>query len=203
TGKVRGSQRTESIMPATSSITITPGSSTPSSRSTRDPAQMPTSVTPASVAPRLASVNGIHQSATSATRLPTVPGATGEYPAPPTLATTSASRSVRPARSARDQLVAVHLYDRDVGEAPGLERAVAQQHHAIDLRRLARQTSFERERRIGAPPVDEDGLPRAVELLLARPREAVLRLLHEPGALLHDVGRDRRRHGRGGCSLLR
>ena len=41
-------------------------------------------------------MNGMSQSAIRVTKLPTVPDATGEYPAPPTVATASASRSTGP-----------------------------------------------------------------------------------------------------------
>ena len=41
TGIVRGRRSTESSMPATSSITMRLGSFVPSTRSTREPAQMP------------------------------------------------------------------------------------------------------------------------------------------------------------------
>ena len=74
---VRGSRITESSMPATSSITMTPGSFRPSTRSTREPAQMPMRVTTTSATAMRSGVRGRSQSATAVTKLPTVPDATG------------------------------------------------------------------------------------------------------------------------------
>ncbi len=64
-------------MPATSSITMTPGSFLPSARSTREPAQMPTRVTTTSATRMRSGVSGRSQIATTVTKLPTVPDATG------------------------------------------------------------------------------------------------------------------------------
>jgi hypothetical protein len=56
-------------------------------------------------------------------KLPIVPGATGEWPAPPAVATSQARRSVAVRPEVRagflfpDQLVAVYLDDGDLGEA--------------------------------------------------------------------------------------
>src|SRR5882757_7542246 len=98
------------------------------------------------------------QSATRVTKLPTVPGTTGEHPAPPTLARAKASRSTKPGCLLSDQFVAVHLDDGNVCESSRPERGIAQQHDAVDLGRLPGQASLERKRRIGAGPVDEDSL---------------------------------------------
>src|SRR5439155_13756165 len=185
TGMVRGSVRTESSMPATSSITMTPGSFVPSTRSTREPAHIPSAVTAMSVASRAGWLNGMSQRATRVRRLPTVPGATGQRPAPPTLAMARARRSERTGRLLSDQFVAVHLDDGDLREAPRPERGITQQHDPIDLGRLPGQTPLEGEGRIGTGAVHEDGPPRAEERLLARPGEPVLGLLHQGGALRH------------------
>src|SRR5437773_10899079 len=145
TATVLGRYSTDSSMPATSSMTITPGSFAPKRRSTREPAHTPTSVTPASVITRPGAVNGMTQSATAVSRLPAVPGATGEYPAPPALAMASASRSTRPGALLADQFVTVHLDDRDLGESARRDPWIAEQHHAIDLRRLSGEPPLERK----------------------------------------------------------
>src|SRR6266508_5036476 len=125
------------------------------------------------------------QTAATVTRLPTVPGATGEKPAPPTLAMSSASRSKGPAPLFADQLVAVRLDDGHLGEAPRAERGITEQDHAVDLRRLARQPAFIGESGIHGGTVDEDSLAGAVERLQALPDEAILRVLvHPPGSAL-------------------
>src|SRR5262245_39490811 len=128
-------------------------------------------------------------SAMTVTKLPTVPGTTGEHPAPPTLARAKARRSVSPARSVPDQFVAVHLDDGDLCETSRFEAGIAKQHDTVDLGRLASQAPLEGKGRIGAWPVHQDGLPRTEERLLARPGEPVLRLL--------DEGRPLRHHGAG------
>src|SRR5713101_6530113 len=149
TGNVRGNVRTDTSMPAISSITITPGYLTPRTRSTRGAAQMPTATTATSVQKRVQRSNGMSQSPTRATKLPAVPGTTGEYPAPPTLARAKARRSTSPSLLSH-QLVTVHLRDLHLREVPRLELRIAQQHHAIDLRGLAGQSPLEGEGGIGA-----------------------------------------------------
>ena len=74
---VRGRKRTDSAMPATSSITMMPGSFWPTARSTRPPDQMPSKVTASVVQTSAMGVNGMSHSRTRATALPTVPEATG------------------------------------------------------------------------------------------------------------------------------
>src|SRR5688572_13995401 len=203
TGMVRGRKSTDTSMPATSSITMIPGSFASIARSTREPAQIPTSVTIASVTRRANVVKGMSQSAIRVTRLPTVPDATGEYPAPPTVARASASWSTGPSLLAlADQFVAVDLGDRHVREAPRREPAVAQQHDTVDLGRLASQPPLEGKGAIRARPVHQHGLARAVERLLARPGEPVLRLLDESRALGHHLGGHLIRHVRRRRALL-
>src|SRR5581483_1877401 len=204
TGMLRGSgsRTTERSMPATSSMTITPGSLRPSARSTREPAQTPSTVTTASATTMRGRVRGRSQIATAVTRLPTVPDATGEYPAPNTLATTKASRSRMLSGLFGDELVAVHLDDVDVCEASRREPAVAEQHVPVDLGRLARGAPLERKGGIRARPVHQHGLSRAHERLLPRPGEGVLEILHLLGALGHHLGRHLVRHRRGGRALL-
>jgi hypothetical protein len=77
TGIERGNPITERSMPATSSITITPGSLRPSTRSTREPAHRPTSVTTTSATMRPNVVHGRSQMKIRVTKLPTVPDAIG------------------------------------------------------------------------------------------------------------------------------
>src|SRR5215467_1479645 len=77
---------------------------------------------------------------TTATRLPAVPGATGEYPAPPTVAITRASRSSAVGAwlgALGDELVAFDIDDPRPRESPGLERA-SKIDDAVDLGRLPR-----------------------------------------------------------------
>src|SRR5262245_40785371 len=198
-GTVRGTRSTDRIMPATSSITMTPGSLAPRARSARPPAQMPTAVTTAKVTARPRGVEGINHSASAVTRLPAVPGATGHRPTPRTEASATATRS---ARLLADELVAVHLGDAHVGEAAGLKRAVAEQHDAVDLGGLAGEPALERKRGVGPRPIDEHGLARAEQRLLAGPRQPVLRLLHEPGPLGHHLVGHGVRHVGGRRALL-
>ena len=115
---------------------MTPGSFVPSTRYTREPAHIPSAVTAMSVPSSAGWLNGMSQRATRVTRLPTVPGATGQRPAPPTLAMAKARRSETSGRLLSDQFVAVHLDDADVREAPRSERGITQQHDPIDLGRL-------------------------------------------------------------------
>src|SRR4026209_2145865 len=169
TGIERGSPITESSMPATSSITITPGSLRPSTRSTREPAQRPTSVTTTRVTRRPNVVHGRSQMKTRVTKLPTVPEAIGAEAAPKTLAARKAARSRRPSGLFPDELVTVYLDDRDLREAARSQPSVAQQHHAVDLGRLSRGAALEGKRRIRARPVHQHGPARAVEEPLTLP----------------------------------
>src|SRR5947207_2240077 len=68
--------------------------------------------------------------------------------------------------------------------------ASAQVHDAVDLRRLPGSTALPRERGIFARPVDQHLLHGADELALALPRDRVLTLLHEGGALRRELRRD-------------
>src|SRR5262249_13639913 len=185
TGMVRGSSRTASSIPATSSITIRPGSLIPSVRSTRDPAQRPRIVTTTSVHRSAGRLNGMSQRAMRVMKLPTVPGTAGEYPAPATLATMKARRSASPRLLLPDQLVAVHLDEGDLGEASWSEAPIPQQHNAVDLGRLTGEPALERKGLIGARAIHEDGLHGPAEGLLPRPGEAILGLLNERRALGH------------------
>src|SRR5262245_7825229 len=189
TPMVRGSVKTDRIMPATSSMTTTPGSFVPSARSTRPPAQIPRRVAATKVAKRAGWLNGMSHSAISVTKLPTVPGTIGEHPAPPALAMAKASRSTKPGCLLSDQFVAVHLDDGNVCESSWPVRRIAQEYDAVDLGRLSGHASLERKRRIGSVTVDENGLTRPEEGLLARPGEPVLSLLDERGTFCHDLGR--------------
>src|SRR3990172_4869778 len=166
TPTVLGRTITESIIPATSSFTINPGSFRPETRSIRPPAQIPARVTPTRVTPREKVENGMSQRRKAAKRLPAVPGATGASPAPPAVAIAKARRSV--SRLAHE-LVSLNLDDADPGEAPGGERAVAQVHDPIDLGRLPRHSPLPRERGILARVVHQDGLNGPVQTLLALP----------------------------------
>src|SRR3990172_5470993 len=186
TPTVLGRTITESIIPATSSITINPGSFRPERRSIRPPAQMPAKMTPTRVTPREKVENGMSQRRKAAKRLPAVPGATGASPAPPAVAIAKARRSV--SRLAHE-LVSLNLDDADPGEAPGGERAVAQVHDPIDLGRLPRHSPLPRERGILARAVHQDGLNGPVQTLLALPDDAVLGVLNDPRPLGHPLGR--------------
>src|SRR5262245_30270603 len=203
TGMVRGRKSTEASMPATSSITMMPGSLASSARSTREPAQIPARVTTTSASARASGDKGMSQRAMTVTKLPTVPDATGEYPAPPTVATPRARRSTGPSLLAlADQLVAVDLGDRHVGEAPRREPAVTQQHDPVDLGRLAGQPPLEGKRAVRARPVHQHGLPRAEQRFQARPGEPVLGLLDDRGTLGHDIIGHLVRQARRRCALF-
>jgi hypothetical protein len=75
---VRGNSATETIIPATSSMTIKPGSFRSRTASTRLEAQVPTTRTAARADQKPNTENGMSQSPSAATRLPAVPGATGK-----------------------------------------------------------------------------------------------------------------------------
>src|SRR5882762_5177888 len=94
TGIVSGSTSTESVMPATSSITIAPGSLLPSARSACPAAHVPITATKTKKSTSPARENGTNQSRRTVSALATVPGATGAKPAPPTVAMASATRVV-------------------------------------------------------------------------------------------------------------
>ena len=64
-------------MPATSSMTIGPGSLAPTRSSSRPAAQIPMAATTAVVPSSVASPGASHQTARATGRLVTVPGATG------------------------------------------------------------------------------------------------------------------------------
>src|SRR5437762_3605807 len=151
TGIVSGSTSTESVMPATSSITIAPGSLLPSARSACPAAHVPITATTTKKSTSPARENGTTQSRRTVNALATVPGATGAKPAPPTVAMTSATRvagdtgglsrgaTAPPGRPERlggvgghvgtptlsgalaDELVAFHLGDARAREAPRRE----------------------------------------------------------------------------------
>src|SRR4029453_16035117 len=108
--------------------------------------------TATNVAKRAGWLNGMSHSATRVTKLPTVPGTTGEHPAPPALAMAKASRSTKPGRLLSDQFVAVHLDDGNVCEASWPSPSIAQEDDAVDFGRLPGQPSLARERGGGADP---------------------------------------------------
>ncbi len=87
TAGVSGSTSTERIIPATSSMTMRPGSFSPTRRSTRPDAATPATVTIAQARPRPSGETGTSQSTSAVTALPTVPGAIGANPAPAAVAT--------------------------------------------------------------------------------------------------------------------
>src|SRR5258708_22535143 len=191
TGIVSGSTSTESVMPATSSITIAPGSLLPSARSACPAAHVPISATRTKKSTSPARENGTNQSRRTVSALATVPGATGAKPAPPTVAMASATRVV--AETGRlgalaDELVAFHLGDTRAREAPRREGgAVAAIDDAVHLRRLAGRAAFPGERRVLARPVHEHVHDRADELGVSIPRDAVLHVLHDGRTLGRDI----------------
>src|SRR2546422_2175100 len=149
-GSVSGNASTESVIPATSSMTIAPGSFLPRTRSARCAAHVPASVTTTKKTTRPAREKGTSQRTSTVRALPTVPGATGTHPAPPAVAMISATRSAGATRlgALADQLVPLDLDDRHAREPAGLEVAAAEVDHTIDLRRLASGAALEGERRI-------------------------------------------------------
>src|SRR5438034_1369362 len=159
TGSVSGSARTDSVMPATSSITMAPGSLPPSARSACSAAHVPIRVTATKKRTRPARENGTSHSRSAVSALATVPGATGAHPAPPTVAMTSATRVVVETgrlHPLADELVAFHLGDARAREVPRREGgAVAEIDDAVDLGRLAGRAALPRERRVLARPVHE------------------------------------------------
>src|SRR6266480_576297 len=169
-GSVSGKASTVSVIPATSSMTIAPGSLTPRTRSACCAAHVPTS---------------------TVRTLPTVPGATGTHPAPPAVAMISATRSAAAARlgALADQLVPFDLDDGHAREPAGLE-AAAEIDQTVDLGRLAGGAPLEGERRILAPAVHEDVRDRPHELPVALPCDPVLKVLHDRRALGGQLGGD-------------
>src|SRR3990172_2212867 len=157
-GSVSGNGSAASVIPATSSTTIAPGSLTPRTRAARWGAHVPTSVTATREAATVAT--------SSATR----------------------STGVGRLRALADELVPLDLGDADAREPPRREVAPAQVDDAVDLGGLAGRASLPRERGVLARPVHEHVLHRADELRLAVPGEAVLQVLDELRALGRDLG---------------
>ena len=149
---VRGTKRTDSTMPATSSITMMPGSFWPRRRSTRPPAQMPARVD----RERGEEAQGRERdeperdegdgAADGAGRHGRVAGAAARWRA----RAAQAGRRGPSAPHSPDQLVAVHFDDADLREAARREALVAEEHHPVDLGRLAGQPSLEGKRAVGA-----------------------------------------------------
>src|SRR5881628_2029358 len=202
TGGVNGSRSTASVIPATSSMTIAPGSLAPSARSACWAAHVPITATATKNTTSPARENGTIQSTTAVSALATVPGATGAQPTPPTVARATATRVVveRVRLGAlADELVAFHLGDTHAREAPRREGgAVAEIDDAVDLGRLAGGAAFPRERGILARPVHEDVEHRADALGVAVERDRIVQVLHDGGALgghlrVDLVGKVRRR----------
>src|SRR5947207_3036797 len=183
TGSVSGSARTDSVMPATSSITMAPGSLPPSARSACSAAHVPIRVTATKKRTRPARENGTSHSRSAVSALATVPGATGAHPAPPTVAMTSATRVVVETgrlHPLADELVAFHLGDARAREVPRREGgAVAEIDDAVDLGRLAGRAALPRERRVLARPVHEHVDDGAHEPGVALPRDPVLNVLDD------------------------
>src|SRR5438876_5297472 len=190
-GSVSGNASTESVIPATSSMTIAPGSFLPRTRSARCAAHVPASVTTTKKTTRPVPEKGTSQRTSTGRMLPTVPGATGTHPAPPAVAMISATRSAAAARlgALADQLVPFDLDDGHAREPAGLE-AAAEIDHTVDLGRLAGGAPLEGERRILAPAVHEDVRDRPHELPVALPCDPVLKVLHDRRALGGQLGGD-------------
>src|SRR5436189_1197440 len=183
TGSVSGSARTDSVMPATSSITMAPGSLPPSARSACSAAHVPIRVTATKKRTRPARENGTSHSRSAVSALATVPGATGAHPAPPTVAMTSATRVVVETgrlHPLADELVAFHLGDARAREVPRREGgAVAEIDDAVDLGRLAGRAALPRDRRVRARPVHERVDDGAHGPGVALPRDPVLNVLDD------------------------
>src|SRR5438132_13182502 len=204
-GSVSGNASTESVIPATSSMTIAPGSFLARTRSARCAAHVPASVTTTKKTTRPVPEKGTSQRTSTVRTLPTVPGATGTHPAPPAVAMISATRSAAATRlgALADQLVPLDLDDGHAREPAGLE-AAAEIDHAVDLGRLTGGAALERERRILAGAVDEHVRDRPHELRVLLPREPVLKFLDVRRALgRHLRGHLVGEHGRRGSLLGR
>src|SRR3989442_2209077 len=191
TGTVSGRTSTESVIPATSSITIAPGSLVPSARSACPAAHVPITVTARKKRTRPGRENGTSHSRSTVSALATVPGATGARPAPPTVAMTSATRVVVETgrlHPLADELVAFHLGDARAREVPRREGgAVAEIDDAGDLGRLAGRAALPRERRVLARPVHEHVDDGAHEPGVALPRDPVLNVLDDGRTLGGDL----------------
>src|SRR5216117_3797708 len=192
TGSVSGSARTDSVMPATSSITMAPGSLPPSARSACSAAHVPIRVTATKKRTRPARENGTSHSRSAVSALATVPGATGAHPAPPTVAMTSATRVVVETgrlHPLADELVAFHLGDARAREVPRREGgALAEIDDAVDLGRLAGRAALPREGGVLARPVHEHVDDRTDQLRGALERARVVRVLDDRGALGRELG---------------
>src|SRR3990172_6821446 len=132
-GSVSGNGSTASVIPATSSTTIAPGSLTPRTRAARWAAHVPTSVTATRKAASPVREKGTSQSKRTVTPEPRAPA---------------------------DELVPLDLGDADAREPPRREVAPAQVDDAVDLGGLAGRASLPRERGVLARPVHEHVLHR-------------------------------------------
>src|SRR6266705_215229 len=168
-GSVSGNASTESVIPATSSMTIAPGSFLPRTRSARCAAHVPASMTTTKKTTRPAREKGTSQRTSTVRALPTVPGATR-------------------LGALADQLVPLDLDDRHAREPAGLEAAAAEIDHTVDLRRLASGAALEGEGRILARAVHEHVRDRPHERLVALPRDPVLEVLDNRRALGRHLG---------------
>src|SRR5687767_3542743 len=194
TAGVSGSVSTASAMPATSSITMAPGSLPPSDRSASCAAQVPTRITASSMTTSARGDGNRTPRANAVRALATVPGATGAWPTPPTVATRRANRwravSGRLA-AVGNELVTLDLGDPHAREASGGPRVTATQiDDAVDLRRLARHASFPCEGRVLAGAVHEHVDDGAGQLGVRFPRDRILAILHDRRALGGDLGFD-------------
>src|SRR3989442_1797636 len=157
---VSGSARTDSVMPATSSTTIAPGSLAPRGASASPAAQVPTTTTATRITARIGVDSERSQRSNAVAALATLPGASGARPRPPAVAMLSARRARTPARSGAlaDELVSLDLGDAHAREAARREVApAAQVDDAVDLGRLPRRSPFPLEGGSLAWSVDEDG----------------------------------------------
>src|SRR5262249_8558782 len=191
TGTVSGTRSTESVIPATSSMTIAPGSLLPSARSACSAAQVPISVTTTNTTTRPVGENDSSQSARIVSALATVPGATGAQPTPPRVAMATATRVVAGTpslRSAGDELVAFHLDDSRAREAARHEGGtIAQIDDTVDLGRLTGRAAFPRKRGILARTVHEHVHDAADELGIAVESHRIVLVLHDAGAIRSDL----------------
>src|SRR2546428_3717139 len=96
---VSGSVRTDSVMPATSSTTIAPGSLAPRAASASPAAQVPTTTTATRITARIGVDSERTQRSNAVAALATLPGASGARPRPPAVAALNAQGARTPARS--------------------------------------------------------------------------------------------------------
>src|SRR5262249_4729779 len=181
TGIVTGTSSTDSVIPATSSMTIAPGSLVPSARSACSAAHVPISVKTTNNKMMLVRESASSQSATMVIALATVPGAIGAKPTPPMVATASATRSSGAGRSDAvcNELVAFDLDDAGAREFSRRELGpMSQIDDTVDLGRLSRRPAFPGERRILARSVHEHVDDGADELGVAIERCRVMLILH-------------------------